>query len=1052
MGNLTNKYIKDTYDGLIKLKDESQGVQPTAQPLQDGLGNDLPAQVSQTEFIITGSLVGNATTADQATSASFAVTASYAENIPPQSDIFVSGATFIADITDPEGGDLKLQRTEGQPEIVVDLDGRYQTLAAAQDENLRLEFIEFATASLEQASSSLNAFTSSADGRLDSLEGVSGSFLITGSVSGNVITMEKQDGTTFPLTVTVPPDQNTTYDLDSLQVGDDVAVTLVGSDASLDTVTFVAGTNVTLTDDGTNNITIDSTQATSVDSALRTTVTGKNVSGSPISKGTPCYVTGSGTGGNLVGLVPADAGNSSLMPAGVVANVDLDPDEEGEVIVVGFINGVDTSLFQPGDNIWVGVGGGYTNERPTGSAQVQKIGNVEKSAVNGSGVIVGPGRSNDVPNLPEGYIFVGDVDQVAQTVSTGSFARRDEQNTFTQNQTIQGNLQVNNNVNINGDGINNQLLNINEQTGQSGSVSVFLNNFGGASQPTMFFSGDNNFFQATGNFTVENSPGGQGTGSMNFSSNGDISFNTQGTGSQNINFSSATGEINATSQNVNINDDFPRFRFNAGYGGDRHLLDINQMTAFYSGYPTMDYSSHGIQRSNAVYNGLVTEFWDSDSFNYGADCAMSPNGFVVDLIGINGDNGDFRLTATSFGTTALLDADTITVGNSVDQYLKVGYQGPNGGTTMIAGETVNIGSPFGYTEDIIIKTTATGSVSIEAGDLEINTPTSTFTQATTLNTEDFSILGSFDSSINLTTAGAGGVNINTGNLNITGETTTQNNINVTGSVNIQNGINTQSGVAFNNINGYNIIDGGSQLQMQGRFEASGETLFTNGFNATGSANVSGSFNLIQGKPAVGTQANIIDIEGQLGYYSGFPPMTQTNFGLQSYSSQQYNGLVTEMWDSPSFNWGTDHAVSANGIFSEVVASGSGNVAELTVYANSNGSTYGSYRAQNIDIGTNSDLETLDLGFVGANSATTKLAGNLVYVGSNFGYTDEIYIDANNELRLDGTDINMTGSVNIQDTMTLAPQDPLPTGGLGELAVSSSNELYFHNGTSWGLIS
>ena len=49
----------------------------------------------------------------------------------------------------------------------------------------------------------------------------------------------------------------TTYDLDSIQVGSNVAVTLVGSDATLDTVTFVAGTNITLTDDGSANITID---------------------------------------------------------------------------------------------------------------------------------------------------------------------------------------------------------------------------------------------------------------------------------------------------------------------------------------------------------------------------------------------------------------------------------------------------------------------------------------------------------------------------------------------------------------------------------------------------------------------------------------------------------------------------------------------------------------------------------------------------------------------------------------------------------------------------
>ena len=58
-------------------------------------------------------------------------------------------------------------------------------------------------------------------------------------------------------TVTLPASDDTTYDLDSLQVGADVGITLVGSDASLDTVTLVAGTDITLTDDGSKNITID---------------------------------------------------------------------------------------------------------------------------------------------------------------------------------------------------------------------------------------------------------------------------------------------------------------------------------------------------------------------------------------------------------------------------------------------------------------------------------------------------------------------------------------------------------------------------------------------------------------------------------------------------------------------------------------------------------------------------------------------------------------------------------------------------------------------------
>jgi hypothetical protein len=36
-------------------------------------------------------------------------------------------------------------------------------------------------------------------------------------------------------------------------------------------------------------------------------------------------------------------------------------------------------------------------------------------------------------------------------------------------------------------------------------------------------------------------------------------------------------------------------------------------------------------------------------------------------------------------------------------------------------------------------------------------------------------------------------------------------------------------------------------------------------------------------------------------------------------------------------------------------------------------------------------------------------------------------------------------------MNLAAQNPLPSGLLGDLAVSSSNNLYFNNGSSWVLV-
>ena len=57
--------------------------------------------------------------------------------------------------------------------------------------------------------------------------------------------------------VTIPGSTDTTYDLTSAQNASDVDVTLTGSDATTDIVKLVAGTNITLTDSGTNQITID---------------------------------------------------------------------------------------------------------------------------------------------------------------------------------------------------------------------------------------------------------------------------------------------------------------------------------------------------------------------------------------------------------------------------------------------------------------------------------------------------------------------------------------------------------------------------------------------------------------------------------------------------------------------------------------------------------------------------------------------------------------------------------------------------------------------------
>ena len=159
----------------------------------------------------------------------------------------------------------------------------------------------------------------------------------------------------------------------------------------------------------------------SFENVTNTTISIKNVSGVTIQKGTPCYVTESGTSGNVAGVIPADAGNASLMPAGVIAGQLLNDGDEGIGLIDGFINGVDTSAFNSGDEVFVAVGGGYTNIIPTGSALIQKLGNVEKvDNTNGSGVINGPGAVRSVPNIEPGYLWVGDSDWVATPTPTSS--------------------------------------------------------------------------------------------------------------------------------------------------------------------------------------------------------------------------------------------------------------------------------------------------------------------------------------------------------------------------------------------------------------------------------------------------------------------------------------------------------------------------------------------------------------------------------------------------------------------------------------------------------
>ena len=150
-------------------------------------------------------------------------------------------------------------------------------------------------------------------------------------------------------------------------------------------------------------------------------ITVRNVSGGTLLKGTPVH--DSGTTSSTPDVIAADASSAAAMPATYVLNEDIANNSEGQAIIVGIIENVDTSSFSAGDVIYVASGGGFTNVKPTGTNLIQNLGVVIKSSAStGSGVVLGAGRSNDLPNIPDGQTWIGNASGVPTATTLADVA------------------------------------------------------------------------------------------------------------------------------------------------------------------------------------------------------------------------------------------------------------------------------------------------------------------------------------------------------------------------------------------------------------------------------------------------------------------------------------------------------------------------------------------------------------------------------------------------------------------------------------------------------
>jgi hypothetical protein len=116
--------------------------------------------------------------------------------------------------------------------------------------------------------------------------------------------------------------------------------------------------------------------------------------------GTPVYQVAYNSGLDRIDVEESRASDSTTMPAKGVVSTDIANNTNGQIIVYGELEGVNTQAFNVGDELYVAPGGGLTNVRPNGENDlVQKIAVVlKKSNANGAILVYGAGRTNDVPN------------------------------------------------------------------------------------------------------------------------------------------------------------------------------------------------------------------------------------------------------------------------------------------------------------------------------------------------------------------------------------------------------------------------------------------------------------------------------------------------------------------------------------------------------------------------------------------------------------------------------------------------------------------------------
>ena len=510
--------------------------------------------------------------------------------------------------------------------------------------------------------------------------------------------------------------------------------------------------------DGNGNLSFDYSDRTSIE--VRTI--------EAVTKGDPLRVIGFNNGQNRAEVRRADALNPSLMPSYGLAYETVGANVNTQMVALGALDNVNTQIapndFQEGDILYVQVGGGLTNVKPTGSALIQNVGKVARRQQNSGEILVSAiGRSNDIPNIQPGYAWVGNENWVATAVPTSSF--NEDPFPYTGSAAISGSLEVTGDVTIYGTASVNVLITNYESSSiiySSGSTK-----FGDSLDDTHIFTGSVSVeggITTTDNITI---PRGKSLIFPNHPTQaGGISigdnFSTSSPGTNFVRIGNSAGTEALSNKFIAIGDEAGRsatgqqqifigFRAGRGFDNSNNVVVIGHFAAW-GDYSNADVDNAVILGTNAgqavtqtdnvviigTNAGYNTEYssksviiGDQAGYNHSGSSgdAKEGNVFIGYQAGYN-ELGSNKLIIANTGSKALVTGDftnnTFNISGSVSAST---YYGDGSNLTGIETD------PFPYTGSAVIS----GSLTV-TGSFNVLLPTSsTDTYFVTYNTSSYEL-------------------------------------------------------------------------------------------------------------------------------------------------------------------------------------------------------------------------------------------------------------------------------------------------------------------------